>query len=232
MRADVVVEDPGHLRVGPRHEPLGPLHHSGLQTPCPERLGQLQPDVAAADDDGARGAPLQVSDDVVHVRDVAQDVDPGVVRTRDRRPDRFGAGAQHQLVVGLPVGPSLLLVADLDLLGLPVDADHLLPGPYVERKALGEALRRLQKEALAVRDLPADVVGQAAVRERHIVVPLEDDDLGRLVEPPQPGPGRRTCRDSSDDHCLHRSSISSARRSALHTSLPRPGPTAHVTRRR
>ena len=176
--ADVVVQDPCHLGVQPRHEPLGPLDDGGLQPARPEGLGELQPDVAAADDDGARGVLVQLGDDAVHVGDVAQHVDPRVVGTRDRWPDRFGPRAQHELVVGLPVRPPLREVAHLDFLGVAVDADHVLPGPHVERQALAEALRRLQQQAVPVRDGPADVVRQAAVRERDIVVTLEHDDLG------------------------------------------------------
>ena len=96
-------QDPGHLGVEPRHEPLGPLDDGGPQPARPEGLGELQADVAAADDDGARGALLELGDDAVHVGDVAQHVDARVVGTRDRRPDRLGARAEHELVVGLPV---------------------------------------------------------------------------------------------------------------------------------
>ena len=65
----------------------------------------------------------------------------------------------------------------LDLLRVAIDADHVLSGPHVQREALAEALRGLQQEAVAVRDGAPDVVGQAAVRERDVVVTLEYDDL-------------------------------------------------------
>ena len=105
VRGDVVVQDPGHLRVQPRHQPFRPLHYGRGQPAVPERLGELQPDVAAADDDRAGGALVELGDDPVHVGDVAQHIHPRVIRPRDRRPDRLGPRAQHQLVVGLPVGP-------------------------------------------------------------------------------------------------------------------------------
>ena len=140
---------------------------------------------------------------MVHVGDVAQHVDPRVVRARDRRPDRFGSGAQHELVVGLAVGAPLLVVSNLDLLGVPIDADDLLPGAHVQGEALAEAFWCLQQQAVPFRDLPADVVRQPAVRERDVVVALEDDDLGRLVQPSQAGSSRGTCRNSTHDHSLH-----------------------------
>ena len=203
MRGDVVVQDSRELGVEPRHQSFGPLDHGGLQPTRPECLRELQPDVAAADHDGAGGALVEAGDDVVHVGDVAQHVDPRVVRARDRRPDRFRSGAQHQLVVGLAVGAPLLLVTHLDLLGVPVDADDLLPGAHVEGEALAQALRCLQQQAVPFRDLPADVVRQAAVRERDVLIALEDHDLGRLVQPPQTCSRRGTRRNSTHDHSLH-----------------------------
>ena len=203
MGGDVVVQDPGHLRVQPRHQPFGPLDHGGCQPAGPERLGELQADVAAADDDRAGGVLVQLGDDPVHVGDVAQHVHPRVIRPRDRRPDRLGPQAQHQLVVGLPVRPPLPQVAHLHFPGIAVDADHVLPGPHIKRQALAQAFRRLQQQAVPVRDNPADVIRQAAVRERDVVVPLEHDDLGRLIQPPQPRPGRGAARNSSHDHRLH-----------------------------
>ena len=164
--ADVVVQDPGHLRVQPRHQPLGPLHHGGRQPPGPERLGELQPDVTAADDDRARGALVQLGDDAVHVGDVAQHVDPRVVGTGDRRPDRFGPQAQHQLVVGLPVRPLLREIAHLDFPGVAVDAEHVLPGPHIQRQALGEAFRVARAWSTTASEYAVSVssTGQAASR--------------------------------------------------------------------
>ncbi len=203
VRGHVVVQDPGELGVEPRHQPVGPLDHGGLQPPRPEGLRELQSDVAAADHDGARGAKVETGDDVVHVGDVPQHVNPRVVRARDRRSNRFRPGAQHELVVGLAVGAPPLLVTHLDLFGVPVDADDFLPGAHVEGEALAQAFRCLQQQAVSLRDLPADVVGQAAVRERDVVIALEDDDLGRLVQPPQPCSRRGTRRNSTHDHRLH-----------------------------
>ena len=125
-----------------------------------------------------RGVLVELGDDPVHVGDVAQHVDPRVIGTRDRRPGRFGSQAQHQLVVGLPVRPPLREVAHLHFLGAAVNADHVLPGPHIQRQAPGQALRRLQQQAVPVRDDPADVVRQPAVRERDVMIPLEHDDLG------------------------------------------------------
>ena len=49
---DVEVEDPGHLRVQPRHQTVGPLDDRGFQASGAEGLGHLQADVTASDDDG------------------------------------------------------------------------------------------------------------------------------------------------------------------------------------
>ena len=203
MGADVVVQDPRHLRVQPRHQPLGPLHHGRRQPPRPERLSQLQADIAAADNDRARGVLVHLGDDPVHIGNVPQHEHFRVIGPGDRRPDRYGPRAQHEPVIGLPVRPPLREVTHLHFLGLAVDADHVLPGPHVQRQGPAQALRRLQQQAVPVRDGPADVIRQAAVRERDVMVPLQHHDLGRLIQPPQPRPRRGTRRDTPHDHRLH-----------------------------
>lgn len=130
----------------------------GVDVP-PKRLSELQTDVAAADHDGTRGTPLEMSDAVVHVRDLRS------TSTRGSSAPGIGgrtggAGAQHELVVGLSVGPSLLIVADLYFLGVSGDADHILTGANVEGEALGETFGGLQKQTVPLRDGPADVYGR------------------------------------------------------------------------
>lgn len=134
----MVVQDTGHLRVKPRHEPLGPLHHRGAQSARPER-----------------------------------------------------------------VRPLLRKVARLHFLGCRVDADHFLAGPHIQRQAPAKALRRLQQQAVPLRDGSRDVIRQPAVRERDLVIPLQHHDLGRLIQPPQPRSRRSASRDSPHDHRLH-----------------------------
>ena len=109
-----------------------------------------------------------------------------MVRARDRRSNGVGAGTEHQLVVRLTVGAPALKIPHLHLFGISVDANDLVLDAHIEGQLLGEALRSLQQQALTVRDFTADVVGQPAIGERDIAVALQDDDRGRLIEPPEP----------------------------------------------
>ncbi len=59
----------------------------------------------------------------------------------------------------------------------------------------------------ALLDDAAEVVGQSAVRERHVAAALDDGDGRLLVEPPQPGGGGHATGHSPDDHDLPHGSI-------------------------
>jgi hypothetical protein len=66
-----------------------------------------------------------------------------------------------------------------------------------------QARRRLQQQAVTVGDDIADVVGQPAVREAHVVSALENDDLRVLVQPARAGGARHTGSDTTDNNDLH-----------------------------
>ncbi len=204
---DVEVEDPGHLRVQPRHQTVCPLDDRGVQASGAEGLCHLQADVAASDDDGPGRIGIEFLDDAIHVGNVAQDIDSRVVGPGNGWSDGLGPGAQHQLVVGLAVGSPSLDFAYLDLLCRRVDADHFVTGAHVERQRGGQALGGLQQQAVAVGNLTADVVRKAAIGEGDVAAPLEDDDLGRVVEPSHPGTGGRPRGHSPHDHNLHDGSL-------------------------
>ena len=114
-----------------------------------------------------------------------------------------GAGGQHELVVGLDVLAARRELAHGDGLRRAVDRQHLVPGAHVEGEGLPQALRGLQQQRLAILDVAADVVRQAAVGERDVVVALEDDDVGALIEPAQARGSRHPAGDAADDHNLH-----------------------------
>lgn len=55
----------------------------------------------------------------------------------------------------------------------------------IKVEGVAQALRGLQEEGIALHDVTADVIRQAAVRERHVVIPLEHHDVGVLLEAAQ-----------------------------------------------
>ena len=130
------------------------------------------------DDDRLPHPLVQLTLDAVHVLQVPQGEDARQVDAGQRRADRGRTGGQDQLVVGFLVLPARSEVTDLDLLRRPVDRLHGGPHPHVELEAGPQALRRDDQQLVPFGDLAAEVVGQAAVGERHVRPPLEQDDLG------------------------------------------------------
>jgi hypothetical protein len=65
-----------------------------------------------------------------------------------------------------------------------------------------QALRGLQQPA-AVLDHLTDVIRQTAVGERHMVRPLENHDLGELIQPPGPRRARHARGDPAHHNDLH-----------------------------
>ena len=169
----------------------------------PQCLGRLQADEPGPDDHGPAGSAVhQVTQDV-HIGNRAQHADRGQAGSRDRRDDRGGPGGQHQDVVGLLVFLAGRPVTDGD--GAPgrVDGQHLVAGTHVQRQALRQRLRRMQQQGIPVTDLTAQVIGQAAVRVRHVRVPLQHHDLGVLGEAAGPGREAHAPGDASDYDRLH-----------------------------
>ena len=81
-------------------------------------------------------------------------------------------------------------------------------------KRIAEQLPRGDQELSLIHDHVAHVVGQAAVGERHVRPPIEEDDLGPLVEPPE---SRR--RGRSTRHAAHNQHAS--RHAPLHVFTAR-----------
>ncbi len=102
----VVDQGPVHLVVQGRHDRLFQLDQRDPQAPLAQGLGHLHADVAAADHHRALGAGIDLGLDGIHVRDVAQGMDLGMVDAWDRGPQRTRAGGQNQLVVRLPRTPA------------------------------------------------------------------------------------------------------------------------------
>ena len=156
--------------------------------PALEGLGQLQADVAGADHHGALdGGAVRGPQDGVHVLQVPQGQDPGIVRPGHRQPHGRGSRAQHQGVIGLPVLPAGEALPHQHFLRLPVHPQDLAVHAHVQVEAGPEALGGLHQQLAPVRDVAPDVVGQSAVGERDVGPPLEQDDAGGLRQSPGPG---------------------------------------------
>ena len=115
-------------------EDLGPALDDGDgAAPAHERLGDLEPDVAATDDDDV-AAPAALGDleQPLAVVERLHAVHVGQVDAGDRRPAGHGAGAEQELVVAEAERAPVLVVSHLHLPPLHVDGHRLVPHAHVD----------------------------------------------------------------------------------------------------
>ena len=91
-----------------------------------------------------------------------------------------------------------LQVAHQQILACLVYLDDLVEDPHIDVEAALEALRCLQQESITARNVPPDVIGQAAVGKTDELSPLEHHYLGLFIQAPRSG--RRRC---SPGHAAH-----------------------------
>jgi hypothetical protein len=142
------------------------------------RLRHLEPDVAAADDDGV---VVRMADDVVAQHDPVADrldpedpVGPGV---RQRRAARHRAGRDHELVERLvALGPfGEVPHRHAPLVG--VDPDDFVAHVHVDVVRVTELFGGARDQCVDRVDDVGDVVRQPAGGVRRVVAALERDDL-------------------------------------------------------
>jgi len=127
---EFVTEQPAEVRVDGGHDRRGLLDQGDGQAAAGERLGHLQADVAAPDDDGGAGAGGQgmvEGEGVVHG---VQHMHPVQVQALDRGADRDRPGGHHQPVIGQRPLAAISGVGDGDLLAGRVDG----PGGVVQHQ--------------------------------------------------------------------------------------------------
>ena len=84
-------------------------------------------------------------------------------------------------------------------LAVAVDGRDLGAHTHLDAEAALEQLWLGDEQLVAIGDLAADVVGQAAVGEGHIRVALEDDDPGVLVHAAGAGGSGGAAGNTADD---------------------------------
>ena len=135
--------------------------------------------------------------DAVRVRHVSQGEHVGRVAAGQGRHQGCGSRREDQLVVRQLVDLAAGVIQHRHRLVRPVDACDFLPRPHVDAKPASQELRRGDQQLLAIGDLAADIIGQAAVGEGHVFVLLQQDDLGVLVHAAGAGRGRSTAGDAA-----------------------------------
>ena len=81
-----------------------------------------------------------------------------------------------------------------------VDRPRLMPGADIEPKPALEQISGGDEEFAPVRDLAAEIVRQATIRERDILVLFQQNDFRILVHAAGAGGGGSAAGDSTDDH--------------------------------
>jgi hypothetical protein len=147
----------------------GPASTSAVGTPRPTSA-------SAADDHRPPGAGVDRRAQVEAVLQDRQAVDARQVDAGDRRPQRLGAGGDHQHVPRLVAGPPGVEVAHPHPPRPQVDRLDLVPDAGVDA-LLGELLRGAGDQGPPVLHDVARVVGEAAGRVGGVPAALEGDDL-------------------------------------------------------
>ena len=100
-------------------------------------------------------------------------------------------GRKHQGVVPLDGRGAGGEVLHLDGLILAVDAADFVPRADFDVEEIAEPLGRGHQQPLSIGDRAADVVRQAAVGERDVAGPLENEDFRPFIHAAEPRGARR-----------------------------------------
>ena len=177
------------------HDAVGHLEHGHLQPQLARGGGDLQADVAAADDEHARARGAGGAD-AVGVGDGAQVVHALELAARHLQAPRAAAGGEQQRVVGQH---QLVVEAHVALARGDVgDA----PAPVGLHAVVGEELRRADREPLAL-----ERAGQVLLRQRRALVGhprliADQGQLPRVAASPQGVGGLHRRLAAPDDHDL------------------------------
>ena len=200
--AQVGVYLAGHVPVERGEHLLAALEQRHVHPGVDEVLRGLEADEPAADHDG----PATLHRALAHGQRVlhrAQAQAERAVHSRGVRHEGLRSGGEDELVIALVVLAAAGEGADVHGLCRAVYAHRLGEDAHVHVEAALEALRRLERELLAVGYDAADVVRQAAVRVGDISGALEHHDLRALVQPPEPRRGGRAAGNAADNKHFH-----------------------------
>ena len=130
---------------------------------------------------------------------VAKSEDARALDARNRRTQGLRTGRQDKRVVRLFIRLARRR-PHLDAAIFCIDPHDLASRAHVNGEAIAKQFGRHEQQALALLDLIAHIVWQAAVREGDVLATLKEHDLRILVQAPEPRRRRRPARHAADDH--------------------------------
>ena len=201
---ELLVQGLDHVVVERLENLVAALDHGDPLARAHEVLRNLDSHEAAADHAHATDVvAVHVRLERANVGHVAHREDVVGVGPRDGRHDWRGARGEDQLVVGLVVLATRCQVTHANGLGLAIDRDGLAPYANLDVVLPLELLGSHQYQAVAVGHDSTQVVRQRTVGEGDVLATLQHDDSGMRVQAPHARGGRRSTRDTTNDHKLH-----------------------------
>ena len=181
----------------------GRLLHDRRRAPALDvRLGHLQADVAAADDDDAPARLRRQRQQRLGVVERLHAVDEREVDAREVGAHRFAAGGQHQPVEADAVDAAGVLVEELDLPGVEVDGRCLVVRAHVDAAPAVLVGRAGDERLDTAGDDATDDERDAARRVAREPRRLQHDDLGVGFPGADPCRRRHPRGVTADDHDL------------------------------
>jgi hypothetical protein len=190
----------GHVGVERAHELVAALDQGDALPAADERLGHLEADVAAADDDDL--LTVERAGEVEQLTCVVEGLhasDGVTIDAGEVGPRRSRAGGEQELVELHAIAAAALVVAHLDGTGGQVEVDHLVVQPHVDA-LLPVLLGRAGDEVFQRGHLAPDEVRDPAGRVARPPTPLEGHDLQVGLQAASLHSSRHPGGVTTDDH--------------------------------
>ena len=190
-----------HVRIKRREHMRRRLDERDGKPARTKILRHLDADEAAAHDDGTprRRILIRQTAQSFGIGHTPKRKDARAFDARNRRAQGLRTGRQEKRVVRLFIRLARHR-PHMDAAIFCIDPHDLASRAHVNGEALAKQLRRHEQEPLALLDLIAHIVWQAAVREGDVLATLKEHDLRILVQAPEPRRRRRPARHAADDH--------------------------------
>ena len=171
-----------HIRIKRGHHLLHALDDSRLDPLLGQVLRHLKANKAASRHNrAARRVLLDKGVNSKGILYIAQRKNSAVVYAGQRWAHRLCARREDQLIIRFFIHNAIVKATHGNVFPLRVNRRNFVVHPYLNAEARPKACGRLQGERLPVCDLPANVVGQAAVSIGDVAAALQYNDFCLLI---------------------------------------------------